>query len=92
MMQRSTVKASTSVTSALMSGAKPSRIMDHSLTGSVLSVPVTSKVIMVSSKESAKPKRRQVKIAKERGFNLHEHSLQLFADCIKQDCPRRLNG
>jgi Fur family ferric uptake transcriptional regulator len=33
--------------------------------------------------------RRQVKIAKERGFNLHEHSLQLYADCIKQDCPHR---
>ena len=33
--------------------------------------------------------RRQVKIAKERGFSLHEHSLQLYADCIKQDCPHR---
>lgn len=33
--------------------------------------------------------RRQVKIAKERGFNLHEHSLQLYADCIKQDCPHK---
>jgi Fur family ferric uptake transcriptional regulator len=33
--------------------------------------------------------RRQVKIAKERGFNLHEHSLQLYADCIRQDCPHR---
>jgi Fur family ferric uptake transcriptional regulator len=33
--------------------------------------------------------RRQVKIAKERGFNLHEHSLQLYADCIKSDCPHR---
>jgi Fur family ferric uptake transcriptional regulator len=33
--------------------------------------------------------RRQVKIAKDRGFNLHEHSLQLYADCIKQDCPHR---
>jgi Fur family ferric uptake transcriptional regulator len=31
--------------------------------------------------------RRQVKIAKEHGFRLHEHSLQLYADCIKQDCP-----
>ena len=33
--------------------------------------------------------RRQVKIAKERGFSLHEHSLQLYADCIKDNCPNR---
>jgi len=33
---------------------------------------------------------RQVNIAKERGFNIHEHSLQIFADCIKADCPYRL--
>ncbi|HKQ26107.1 MAG TPA: ferric iron uptake transcriptional regulator [Burkholderiales bacterium] len=33
--------------------------------------------------------RRQVKIAKERGFTIHEHSLQLYADCIKPNCPNR---
>lgn len=33
--------------------------------------------------------RRQVKIAKERGFTIHEHSLQLYADCIKPGCPNR---
>jgi Fur family ferric uptake transcriptional regulator len=33
--------------------------------------------------------RRQVKIAKERGFSLHEHTMQLYADCIKQDCPHK---
>jgi Fur family ferric uptake transcriptional regulator len=33
--------------------------------------------------------RRQVKIAKERGFSLHEHSLQLYADCAKDPCPYR---
>jgi Fur family ferric uptake transcriptional regulator len=33
--------------------------------------------------------RRQVKIAKEHGFHLHEHSLQLYADCIKDPCPNR---
>ena len=33
--------------------------------------------------------RRQVKIAKDRGFTIHEHSLQLYADCIKPDCPNR---
>src|SRR6266404_4048402 len=33
--------------------------------------------------------RRQIKIAKDRGFTIHEHSLQLYADCIKPDCPNR---
>ena len=30
---------------------------------------------------------RQVKIAKERGFNIREHSLYLYADCTKPKCP-----
>src|SRR5688572_16508035 len=33
--------------------------------------------------------RRQAKIAKDRGFNIHEHSLQLYADCVKVDCPNK---
>jgi Fur family transcriptional regulator, ferric uptake regulator len=33
--------------------------------------------------------RRQSKIAKERGFTIHDHSLQLYADCIKTECPYR---
>jgi len=33
--------------------------------------------------------RRQIRIAKDRGFTIHEHSLQLYADCIKADCPNR---
>ena len=33
--------------------------------------------------------RRQKKIAKERGFAIHEHALNIFADCIVPDCPRR---
>lgn len=33
--------------------------------------------------------RRQVKIAKERGFTIHEHSLHLYADCTKPRCPYR---
>jgi Fur family ferric uptake transcriptional regulator len=37
----------------------------------------------------AEIERRQVKIAKDRGFTIHEHSLQLYADCIKIDCPNR---
>ena len=33
--------------------------------------------------------RRQVKIAKERGFTIHEHSLHIFADCTKPNCPHK---
>ena len=33
--------------------------------------------------------RRQKKIAKERGFALHDHSLSLYADCTKARCPHR---
>lgn len=31
--------------------------------------------------------KRQHKIAKERGFNIREHSLYLYADCTKTNCP-----
>ena len=30
---------------------------------------------------------RQIKIAQERGFNIREHSLYLYADCTKPKCP-----
>ena len=33
--------------------------------------------------------RRQTKIAKERGFTIHEHSLQIYADCIRVGCPNK---
>jgi len=33
--------------------------------------------------------KRQQRIAKERGFAIHDHSLQIYADCINQDCPNR---
>jgi Fur family ferric uptake transcriptional regulator len=33
--------------------------------------------------------KRQDKVAKERGFVVREHSLYLFADCIKQNCPNK---
>ena len=36
--------------------------------------------------------RRQSKIAKERGFVLHDHSLALYADCTKTQCPHRASG
>ena len=33
--------------------------------------------------------KRQTAIAQERGFKLQEHSLSLYADCIKPDCIYR---
>ncbi|HMU63368.1 MAG: ferric iron uptake transcriptional regulator [Nitrosomonas sp.] len=33
--------------------------------------------------------KRQIKIAKDRGFSLQEHSLALYADCNKAECPHR---
>ena len=33
--------------------------------------------------------KRQTKIAKDQGFSIHEHSLQIYADCIKAECPHR---
>ncbi len=36
--------------------------------------------------------KRQNRIAKERGFAIHDHSLQIYADCIKPDCPNRKSG
>jgi len=37
----------------------------------------------------AEIEKRQMKIAKDHGFSIHEHSLQIYADCIKTDCPHR---
>jgi Fur family ferric uptake transcriptional regulator len=37
----------------------------------------------------AEIEKRQHKVAKERGFAIHEHSLHLYADCIKQNCPHK---
>jgi Fur family ferric uptake transcriptional regulator len=37
----------------------------------------------------AEIERRQNRIAAERGFALHDHSLSLYADCVKPDCPHR---
>ena len=33
--------------------------------------------------------KRQIKVAKERGFAIHDHQLYLYADCIKTLCPHR---
>ncbi len=37
----------------------------------------------------AEIERRQGAVARERGFQLNGHSLALYADCIKADCPHR---
>lgn len=33
--------------------------------------------------------KRQIKIAKDRGFDIHDHSLYLYADCTKSKCPNK---
>ena len=35
----------------------------------------------------AEIEKRQESIARERGFSIHEHSLQLYADCHRPACP-----
>ena len=30
---------------------------------------------------------RQLAVAKERGFKIHDHSLHIYADCTRQHCP-----
>lgn len=35
----------------------------------------------------AEIEKRQTKICKARGFKLQEHSLYLYAECVKPDCP-----
>ena len=37
----------------------------------------------------AEIEKRQSRVARERGFQIHDHSLQLYADCIKASCPHR---
>lgn len=36
--------------------------------------------------------KRQTKIAKDRGFNIHDHSLYLYADCTKTNCPNKASN
>ncbi len=33
--------------------------------------------------------KRQEKVAKDRGFRIHDHSLHIYADCTKPNCPYR---
>jgi Fur family ferric uptake transcriptional regulator len=37
----------------------------------------------------AEIERRQVAVAEERGFKIHDHSLHIYADCSRNDCPNR---
>jgi len=36
--------------------------------------------------------KRQTKIARERGFEISEHALYLYAECVKVKCPYRKPG
>ena len=35
---------------------------------------------------------RQKKAAAERGFTVHDHSLHIYADCIKPKCPNKIKS
>lgn len=34
--------------------------------------------------------KRQERVAKERGFAIHDHALSIYADCIKPKCPYKI--
>jgi Fur family ferric uptake transcriptional regulator len=40
----------------------------------------------------AEIERRQIAIARERGFKIHDHSLHIYVDCSRQDCAHRHRG
>lgn len=44
---------------------------------------------MVEEFYDAEIERRQEQIARERGFKIQEHSLYLYADCLKDGCPHK---
>ncbi|TSA41350.1 MAG: transcriptional repressor, partial [Betaproteobacteria bacterium] len=33
--------------------------------------------------------KRQTKVAEQRGFRIHDHSLHIYADCTKVNCPHK---
>jgi Fur family ferric uptake transcriptional regulator len=37
----------------------------------------------------AEIEKRQEKIARDRGFKIHDHSLHIYADCTREKCPYR---
>lgn len=40
----------------------------------------------------AEIEKRQEKVAKDRGFRIQDHSLHIYADCTRSDCPHRKNS
>ena len=40
----------------------------------------------------AEIEKRQGRVAKDRGFAIHDHQLHIYADCIKEQCPYRPKG
>ncbi|MBI3141146.1 MAG: ferric iron uptake transcriptional regulator [Rhodocyclales bacterium] len=36
--------------------------------------------------------KRQAKVARDRGFAVHEHALYLYVDCVRPDCPNKKHG
>jgi Fur family ferric uptake transcriptional regulator len=40
----------------------------------------------------AEIEKRQTRIAKDRGFEISEHALYIYADCTKARCPHRKGG
>jgi Fur family ferric uptake transcriptional regulator len=34
--------------------------------------------------------KRQIEVARDRGFRIQDHSLHLYAECMARDCPHRL--
>ena len=39
----------------------------------------------------AEIEKRQENIARDRGFRIHDHSLHIYADCVREKCPYRGN-
>jgi len=40
----------------------------------------------------AEIEKRQSRIAEERGFKIHDHSLHIYADCMRKNCPNRIKN
>ena len=36
--------------------------------------------------------KRQIKVAAEHGFRIHDHSLHIYADCTRTDCPNKVKA
>ena len=37
----------------------------------------------------AEIEKRQIKVAEDRGFRIHDHSLHIYADCTRKNCPHK---